>query len=500
MESARAMLNNLNSRGRLVLAGTVLGVLLLSLVMVKVASRPSYSTLLTGLNPADTGKVTGALDQKGIRYELQNNGTALAVESGKTANARIVLAENGLPGHSEPGFELFDKQKLGTSDFQQKVNYQRALEGELSRTIEQIDGVGSAQVQLVLPEDRLFENDQSSASAAVLLGAGSGALDPGAVRGIAQLTASSVKGLKAQNVTITSATGEVLWPNGETGADGAAGESTVQGAQTRYEHSLESELGALIDRTLGPGKAQANASATLNVDRTTEEKLTYAKKGVPLHAQTEEEKLKGGGAGAGRAAGTVGNTGAGAAAGAGGAGSNYTRTTTDTDYGVNKTVTKTEVAPGQVTRLHVGLLVDKSVPKADAAALQQAVTAAAGIDAARGDTVTMSQVTFAKQPKAAAPSPVGGYLGYAKWLGLLVAVGAFLFFVSRHLRRSEQEQLPEPAWLRELNLAPTRQLNVSVDEPVGPVVERNHGPDIVDIAGREPERIAQQVRVWMQES
>src|SRR5438270_5425364 len=156
-------------KGRLALGGSLVGVIVLGYLMMQIASQPSYTTMLTGLDPAQTGKITAALDAKGIKYELQNNGTALAIDKSQTAQARIALASQGLPQSAQPGMELMNNMKLGASDFQQQVTYQRALEGQLAQTIGQIDGVGGAQVQLVLPQDQLFNDQNSQAKAAVLL-------------------------------------------------------------------------------------------------------------------------------------------------------------------------------------------------------------------------------------------------------------------------------------------------------------------------------------------
>src|SRR4051812_21445588 len=151
------LLNAMSMRGRVVLGASALAILVVAFLLFRLASQPSYATILSGVDPAETGKVTAALDEKGIAYKLENNGTALAVEKGKTADARIALASQGLgAGAKQPGYELLDKQKLGSSDFQQKVAYQRALEGEIARTVDGIAGVGGAQVQLSLPEDKLF--------------------------------------------------------------------------------------------------------------------------------------------------------------------------------------------------------------------------------------------------------------------------------------------------------------------------------------------------------
>src|SRR3954469_8669070 len=303
--------------------------------MLKIASSPSYATLAAGLQPAETGKYTSALDEAGISYELQSHGTALAVEQAQVSKARIALAGQGLAasagGGSQEGFELFDKQKLGASDFQNKVTYQRALEGEIARTINGVQGVSGAQVQLVLPEDDLFADTATPATAAVMLSNPADALEPGAVRGIAQLTASSVKGLKAENVTITDSSGTLLWPNGDS-AGAAPGASNKQAAEARYARSLEASLSAMLSRTLGPGKAQVQVSADLNVDKTTKNELVYGKQGTPLKTTEETEKLRGSGATRGGTAGTGSNVPTYSAGSGGGNGNNsYDRKSGTTD-------------------------------------------------------------------------------------------------------------------------------------------------------------------------
>src|SRR3954452_16656464 len=187
MESLRTLLTNMTPRGRMMLGASVVGTIVLTFLLMQMAGSPSYTTVAAGLNPADTGKLTSALDAKGITYKISNNGTSLAVNPDQVNEAKIALAEKGLSSgvSSQPGFELFDKQKLGSSDFQQQVTYQRALEGELAKTVMQVNGISGAQLQLVLPQEQLFANEQSPAKAAVLLSGSSDGLDPSAIRGIA---------------------------------------------------------------------------------------------------------------------------------------------------------------------------------------------------------------------------------------------------------------------------------------------------------------------------
>jgi flagellar M-ring protein FliF len=273
---------------------------------------------------------------------------------------------------------------------------------------------------------------------------------------------------------------------------------------------MQSTLGALIARTVGSDKAQVQVHADLNVDKATQEELQYAKKGTPLETTKETESLKGTGSTGGGTAGAAANlpTYAQNAASAGG-NSNYKRTTGKTTFGVDKTVTRKQIAPGAVNKLDVALLVDKSVPAAQATALKQAVAAAAGINPKRGDTMTQSTVVFAK-PKAA-PGPAGlpvppAFVTPLKYAGIGLASILFLFFMTRALRRRETEALPMPTWLTEIEgprpLAELEQSTTSAPAlaAVGAGSSAEPGRSTVDnLVQEQPERVAQQLRAWISE-
>src|SRR5215218_9868190 len=208
----------LPAKTKALLGVSAFAILAIAFLMLRIAGAPSYTMLSSGLDPAETGKITAALDEQGIGYELRNNGTALAVSKSATAQARIALAGQGVQtsgGGSQPGYELLDESKLGASQFQQQVTYQRALEGEVAKAISGVEGVSNPNVQIVMPQDDLFADEASPATAAIQLGNASDTLAPGAVRGMAQSAAASVKGLKSENVTITDSTGAILWPSDE---------------------------------------------------------------------------------------------------------------------------------------------------------------------------------------------------------------------------------------------------------------------------------------------
>ncbi len=499
MAQIKTVLARLSTRGKLALGGAALAIIVLVFVLFQMATKQSYTTLATGIEPAETGQVTEALEAKGIPFQVQDSGTAVGVPSSDVSQARIALAESDVLGGSKPGFELFDSQQFGASNFQQKVTYQRALEGELERTIDQVEGVKSSNVQLTLPEEQLFSEEAIKPTAAVLIAGDSGArLGAGAVRGIAHLVAASVEGLNPNDVTITDGSGATLWPAGEGGALG--GGVSKQAIEARYDQNMETRLDGLLARTIGPEKGRVQVQAEVNADHTTQSKLEYAKGGTPLARQAEHESLKGAGPTVtGAAAGTAGNIPA-YAAGTGTAGgpSNYKRANEETQYGVNKTVTHTQVAPGTVNRQHVALIVDKTVPPAEVVQLEKAVEGAAGIEKKRGDTLTVSRIAFAKPPEVAAPAGPG-ISDYAKY-GLLGLAGvAFLVFAARHLRKKQDEVLAEPIWLKELN-APTSLAELEVQQPEDdweddPTLANNAD----EVAAMDSDKVAQQLRAWMKE-
>lgn len=504
------VLQTLSTKGKIAVGGAILGVLIVGYMMFSMASTPGYTTIVSGLNPADTGKMTAALDEKGVAYELQNNGTALAVEKRDTAAARIALAESGGVGAGavQPGFELFDKQKMGSSQMQQQVTYQRAIEGELARTIGQIQGVSGATVQLVLPDenDALLNEDAPEATAAVLL-TGSTDPDASAVQGIARLVASSVKSLKPNKVTITDGAGRLLWPSGEGGAGGGA-QLAKQSAALKYQRTMESSLTSVLAQTVGADMARVRVNADIDADQAQEEQLRYGKRSVALKESTEDETMDGSAGGAGGTAGAAGNVPGYASAGTGGGGdSKYEKTSGDREYGVDKTVTRRTIAAGGVTRQSVAVMVSDAVPAAQIPAIEKAISAAAGIDTERGDQLSVSRMAFAKPPAVAAgPALPVGLLANLKWAALGLGLIVFFGLIGRHLRRREQEALASPVWLTELEAprslrdleaeraaAQARMAAQPALEPPGSRVRME------DLAEKDPGAVATQVRHWMTE-
>jgi flagellar M-ring protein FliF len=499
----RQFITKLTPKGWAMIGGSAAAAIVFLVVIMHFASAPSYSTLLTGLDPAQTSKIESTLSAKGIGYQIQNGGTALAVDSSQTSQARIALASAGLlgVGSQQPGFELLNSSQLGASNFQQQVTYQRALEGQLDQTIEQIQGIDSATVNLVLPnqQDQLFSDNSQTSSASVLL-SDSGNLDQNAVKGIAELVASSVQGLSDQKVTITDSTGALLWPaSGSSAAGGAA--TSQQAADQQYDATTAAAATALLAQTLGPGKAEVVVNGNVNANQATSDTLTYGKKGVPLTQQTQTETLKGGNPSASGVTGTIPTS----AATTGSSSSNYSNKTANTSYGVDKTVTHSVIAPGAVNNQSVSVLVDKSVPASSIPAIKSAVAGAVGLNPKRGDSLSVQQIAFAKPAATPAPASTTKMVGYAKYA--LIGFGAllFLFFMRRSIRRREKETFTgQPTWLRELETPRPLAALVSGDESPTEV-KRLRSPvnvpkrQVEELVERDPDRVAQQVRAWMSE-
>jgi flagellar M-ring protein FliF len=505
------VLQTMSTKGKLAVGGAALAVLIVGYMLFSLASTPGYTTIVSGLNPADTGKMTAALDEKGVAYELQNNGTALAVEKRSVADARIALAESGGVGAGavQPGFELFDKQKMGSSQMQQQVTYQRAIEGELSKTIGQIQGVSGATVQLVLPDenDALLSQDAPEATAAVLL-TGSTDPDPAAVQGIARLVASSVKSLKPQKVTITDGSGRLIWPAGDGAAAVGGGAALAkQSAADKYQRTMEASLTSVLAQTVGPDKARVRVNADIDADQAQQEQLKYGKRSVALKESTDSEKMDGGSGATGGTAGAAGNVPGYASAGSSTGGkSKYEKTSGDREYGVDKTVTRRTIAAGGVTKQSVAVMVSDAVPASQIPAIQSAISAAAGIDKTRGDQLSVSRMAFAKPPAVAAgPALPVGLLSNLKWAGLGLGLIAFFVLIARHLRRREQEALASPVWLTEIesprslrDLEAERaaaQARLAQPALATPVARAR----MEDLAEQDPGAVATQVRHWMTE-
>lgn len=411
-------------------------------------SGTPMSVLYANLDTKAASDVVAQLDAQAVPYELSDNGQTIKVPSARVADVRLKLSAEGLPASGE-GWSILDKQGITTSEFDQRVGYQRAMEGELAKTIRAIDGVSDASVHLVIPRSDLFTTDNVQPSASVLVVTKAGQnLAPTQVQAIVNLVSSSVQGMKADQVSVTDQAGHVLAAPGDTaGAVGLAGDTRLR-ATREYQNTMEKDLEGLLDTVVGPGMAKVNVTAQLDYDavKSTTEAYEPAKtaEGAQsvLNETSRTERYRD--ANAAAESGVLGietpTTTTPAAAGSGGSTSTTTRGSADTSlkyslderdakYAMNKTVTNAEQAPGRVKQLSVAVLLDEqAIDPAKVAEVEKLVAAAAGINTTRGDTLAVSLLPMNEQVKStitAANTPAEAKSGL-DLVGLIRTVGTVL--------------------------------------------------------------------------
>lgn len=344
------------------------------------ASSPTYVTLLRDISPGTAGLAEERLQKEGVPNRLSAGGTEIQVPVADLARARVALAKEGFPGEGRPGLELFDKPSWGMTDFTQRVTYQRALEGELARTIQGIRGIEKAQVHLVLPSSSPLRRNDRSASASVVLTLQSGAaLSSEAIQGITFVVSNSVERLSSDNVAVMDDGGHLLSVPSAGGS--AAGMTTWQmEIQRSMEERLSGKVLALLEPLVGMGRTRAEIAAELNfeqVDRTIE---TFDPESQVLESEQRSESEPGGSGDAGGTQVVISNS-----------------------YSNSRRLEKSTGSVGKVTRLTAAVLVDEKAIEAgdgiDVDRIRSMVWNAIGADSARGDRLSVLAVPF----EAAAP-------------------------------------------------------------------------------------------------
>ncbi|MGH7972902.1 MAG: flagellar basal-body MS-ring/collar protein FliF, partial [Limisphaerales bacterium] len=253
------------------------------------SSRPDYSLLYGRLSDSEAAKVIAALDDAKIPYKVGSGGGAILVPADKVHLMRMQLASKGIPRGDGVGFEIFDKPNFGISDFVQRANYVRAVQGELARTISQLDEVESARVMIVLPENRLLLDKDKYATASVFVRVrGNSQLMPQSINSIRFLVANSVEGLKPNHVTLVDNQGNVLSENSDS--DSLSGLTGTQLASRRnLEQYLAKKAQDMLEKVLGPGQAIVRVSADINYDTLTRTEEKYDPDGQVLRSQTKTD-------------------------------------------------------------------------------------------------------------------------------------------------------------------------------------------------------------------
>lgn len=478
---------------RIVLLGGLLVVVAAVIGVGMWAAEPAWVVLYSGVTLGDAAQMTEALDKAGVQNKLATDGSQVLVAKQDYAKARVLLAKADLPGTGRPGYKLIDQQNALANDFMQRITFQRALEGELSRSISSTVGVEEANVHLTMPEPSALRRNDRPAKAAVQLKMRSGMLlAPGAVQGIIAVVSSSVDRLAPENVVVTDESGRLLSASpDEGGAFGGAGRQMEM--QQSVEKYLAGKAERILETVAGLGVPRVQVSAHLNFDQVERSVESFDPDGAVLSAEGRSESQA-------------------SPDGTGG------QTVVNNTYQNSRKFEKILTAGGGITKLSVSVAIDEraltsdstsTTPVADRLANVEAlVRNAIGFDSARGDQIAVKAIPFeVAQKDSVQAQPPKSMLDLAERFARpavgLIAIVSLLVVALRTLKtlqtirpaapaasvgRPGQGQLPPP------------ELPTPVIPPLGPppetVLLKNR---VVEETSDKPHLMAQVVRAWMTE-
>jgi len=425
-------------------AVTVISMALFAVLIIQ-ARTADYQLLYANLTEKDAAPVVSWLKGQKINYQLKNNGKNIWIPADQIYETRLELASGGLPSGGGVGFEIFDKQSFALTDFVQKVNYTRALQGELARTITSLAPVEATRVHLAIPEKRLFKNQQKDTTASIVVTLAKGrTLDKSQVQGIIHLVSGSVEGLSSEGVTVIDSNGKVL--------EGIAKDDDDQRIsvdmlvfQQNLERRMESRAQDLLDKTMGYGQAMVRVTASLDFAKTEKtEELYDAEEPVIRSEQVQSESN--GGSSTGGIPGVQSNL-QGNSGGEAGGSSSSSKSSRTTNYEISKTISKTVNPAGTIKNLSVSvLLADRIIPAKDEEsqptsetrsqkelqAVETMVARALGINTERGDKINVTSMPFmepSEDQSLAGEMPKNLLYEYLPLVKIgLISIGTLLFY------------------------------------------------------------------------
>ncbi|HHY11851.1 MAG TPA: flagellar M-ring protein FliF [Firmicutes bacterium] len=487
---------NKTQKAVVISGGAVAFAVLLFLVMYS-AKGPTYETLWSDLDPVDAGAIVSELEKQNVPYKLTDSGHTIKVPADRVYRTRLSLATLGLPSSGIVGFEAVGSSGIWSTDFERRVQYVRALSGELTRTIKALSGVEDARVHIALPEDTVFVSQRKAATASVLVKTRPGqSLSPASVRGVVNLVSRAVEGLTPDNVTVVDASGRLLsqdmsYSHGEQ-ADLPI--NSVIELTFATERELENRLLALLTSVLGPGNAVCQVRAELNMDQVKIIDTTYESEppGVLRSTQETSETYQGTGNPPGGQAGAL-DVPSYAASGQGE--SQYQRTEVLRNYEVNEKITETMIIPGAIQKLSVAVVVNKDLVEAERDMITETVTAALGLDSGRQDQISVTGLIFdtsLAQVFDDSPAPVESFpriYVYAIAAAAALVAGTVILMIARRRREAALDAPIEP--LPVMESAPSISPELMARHRSRENVER--------LARTDPQLVATLVKSWLLE-
>ncbi len=485
------------SSAQKVVISAVLALSLMGLVGLVVwsagSSRPSGMVpLYTGLELEESGSIVDALREAKVEYQIENNGGTIMVPNERLYEMRMQLAKQGLPKSGGIGYEIFDKNSIGQTDFVQKLNYMRALEGELARTIQTLDGVLKARVHIVIPKPTLFTDKEKDPTASVVLKLRPGSqINVQAISGIAHVVASSVEGLQPRFITVMDVSGRLL--SNPYGGDEVSERSSHQiELQNSVEHYIEAKVATILNGVLGVNKSHAKTTVVLDFDQIERNVEKYNPDGKVIRSEERnEEQTTNSPQGDSRKENSI------------------------TNYEIDKTVEHIVTAVGTIKRLSVSVAVD-GTHKTDAKGnrtyvnrtpeelgkIEDLVKASVGYDVTRGDQITVTNVEFDNEYleqqliEMQKEEQWSRYATFAKYALILTIVILFLVFV-RYLARTIVEALnpPVPEYAQMIEEErPPQEIPENIQR-TNEIMQR-----VEMLVQQEPVNVAALIRTWLGEA
>jgi flagellar M-ring protein FliF len=470
----------------------VLGALLVAgaLYLIALGTRTEFGVLFASLTEQDAAAIVTKLKEAKVSYRLENNGTTILVPQSQVYEMRLQLAGEGLPQAGIIGYEIFDKSNIGITEFVQKLNYKRALEGELARTIKGLQEIAAARVHIMIPEPRLFTEQEKPATASVLLSLKPGVqLKPNQIDGITHLVASSVEGLKTENVTVVDAYGNVLSNNQRRDTM-----LSLTSSQLEIQHKVEAyfteKVQSLLDGVIGRNNSLVRVTATMSFDQVERSSEKYDPEAPVVRS---EQKTSEAGAGPDSVLGKSEST--------------------ITNFEINKTIERVIGGVGKISRLSVAVMVNGTyrqtpgangetvmeyVPRSneEMQKLNTLVRNAVGYDATRNDQVEVTNIAFDLSETQRLLREVESIdrqdmLRLGGLYVSLLAAAALLFFMLRSMFRKlapPQVIVEEP----EVELEPLR-----IDAETQLRVQKQQL--VAELSKEKPEEMARLIHGWILE-
>lgn len=548
LNQLKAIFSKLSVFQKVSIIAATLAVFISVFVLIIWANKPAYRTLFANMNQEDAGLVIQSLKDKKIPYRLKDRGKTVEISQEMVYETRIEMAQGGIPRGGGSGFELFDKTSFGMTEFVQNINYQRALQGELSRTITSLREISEARVHLTIPKEKLFVNSDTETKAAIVIKLRSGNnLNRNTVKSIASLVSGAVKGLKMENVQIVDSSGQLLSEFLDDENAPFELTNTQLEYQKKIEKMLERKANGILNRILGGNNAYAQISTVLDFDKMNYTKEEFDPNAVLRSQQSFEE---------------TSNDKPKTPIGVPGVESNlaepnlnisdttseYSKTDERVNFEIGKTVSTGEKSLGAIKRMTIAVVVnDKRTIEGEGDeakvvmtsrtpqeidTIKQLVASATGLDLNRGDIITVSNVSFDTSEQANDVAFINKekntqlILMIVKYLSGILIILIFYFLVVKPImkrlelvRESREgklvlgaegdvgenfdmvvgDDMKFPKTLEELEKEIESELDESVPVDVESVKTKVMLKKIEEAAGVDPEMLANLIKAWLRE-